>query len=42
MSTQHVIADTPNFMFEPEAETMPRAELEALQLTRLKTTLERA
>ena len=42
MSTQRAIADTPNFMFEPAAETMPRSELKALQLSRLKTTLERA
>ena len=42
MSTQRAIADTPNFMFEPAAETMPRGELKALQLSRLKTTLERA
>src|SRR5271169_3026418 len=42
MSTQHAIADAPSFMFEPAAETMPRAELKALQLSRLKTTIERA
>ena len=42
MSTQHAIADTPSFMFERAAETMPRNELKALQLSRLKTTLERA
>src|SRR5215831_5817614 len=32
----------PAFMFEPAVETMPRAGLKALQLARLKTTLERA
>src|SRR5512146_2761753 len=42
MSTQQAIADAPSFMFEPAAETMPRNELNALQLARLKTTLERA
>ena len=29
-------------MFEPAAEAMPRAELKALQLSRLKATVERA
>ena len=31
-----------SFMFDRAAETMPRSELKALQLARLKTTLERA
>ena len=30
------------FMFDPEAETMPREALTALQTTRLKQTLQRA
>ena len=42
MSTQNAIADTPIYMFERGAETMPRSELRALQLSRLKTTVERA
>ena len=42
MSAQTAAADTPAFMFDRAAETMPRSELKALQLSRLKTTLERA
>ena len=42
MSTQTAAADTLDFMFDRAAETMPRNELKALQLSRLKTTLERA
>ncbi len=42
MSAQHAVADTPDFMFERAAECMPRNELKALQLSRLKNTLERA
>ena len=42
MSAQDAVADTDNFMFERAAECMPRSELNALQLSRLKTTLERA
>ena len=42
MSTQDAVADTPIYMYERAAETMPRSELKALQLSRLKTTLERA
>lgn len=42
MSAQTATADTLSYMFERAAETMPRSELNALQLARLKTTLERA
>jgi phenylacetate-CoA ligase len=42
MSTQNAVADAPIYMFEREAETMPRSELKTLQLSRLKTTVERA
>ena len=42
MSMQNTVADTPIYMFEREAETMPRSELKALQLSRLKTTVEHA
>jgi phenylacetate-CoA ligase len=42
MSAQSAVADTPIYMYERAAETMPRNELKALQLSRLKTTLERA
>ena len=42
MSAQTATADTLSYMFERAAETMPRSELKALQLARLKTTLERA
>ncbi len=41
MSTQSAVRDTGAFMYEPDAETMPRAALNALQTTRLKRTLER-
>uniref|UniRef100_Q07SZ7 Phenylacetate-coenzyme A ligase n=1 Tax=Rhodopseudomonas palustris (strain BisA53) TaxID=316055 RepID=Q07SZ7_RHOP5 len=39
---QTAARNTPVFMFEPAVETMPRAQLAALQLERLKKTLERA
>src|SRR5664279_2023205 len=42
MSAQTATVDTLSYMFERAAETMPRGELKALQLSRLKTTLERA
>jgi len=42
MSTQHVIADAPVYMFNRTAEIMSRKELQALQLSRLKNTVERA
>lgn len=42
MSMQNAVADSPIYMFAREAETMPRSELKALQLSRLKTTVERA
>ena len=42
MSAQTATADTPAYMFDRAAETMPRIELKALQLSRLKTTLDRA
>src|SRR5450756_1211183 len=42
MSMQNAVADAPIYMFDRNAETMPRSELNALQLARLKTTLERA
>ncbi len=42
MSTQSAIGDAPSYMFERAAETMARDEIKALQLSRLKTTLERA
>jgi phenylacetate-CoA ligase len=42
MNTKNAVADTPIYMFERAAETMPRSELKALQLSRLKTTVERA
>ena len=42
MSAQTAGADTLPYMFDRNAETMPRNELNALQLARLKTTLERA
>ena len=41
MSTQSAVADKPIYMFERAAETMPRSELNALQLSRLKTTVDR-
>jgi len=42
MSAQTATADTLSYMFERAAECMPRSELKALQLARLKMTLERA
>jgi phenylacetate-CoA ligase len=42
MSAQTAGADTLPYMFDRAAETMPRSELKALQLTRLKSLLERA
>ena len=42
MSAQTAVADKLDFMFDRAAETMPRSELKALQLSRLKSTLERA
>ncbi len=42
MSMQNAVADSPIYMFARKAETMPRSELKALQLSRLKTTVERA
>src|SRR6516225_1479415 len=43
MTTQAAVRDrTPPFMFDRGAECMPRVELAALQLDRLKKTLERA
>ena len=42
MSMQRANAEAPSFMFDRAAETMPRADLKALQLSRLKATLERA
>jgi len=41
MSTQRTLGNE-IFMFDRSAETMPRADLAALQLARLRTTLERA
>jgi phenylacetate-CoA ligase len=42
MSMQNAVADAPIYMFDRKAETMRRSELTALQLARLKTTLDRA
>ena len=42
MSAQTAVADTTGFMFDRTADTMPRIELNALQLARLKSTLDRA
>jgi phenylacetate-CoA ligase len=42
MSVATAVRDSETFMFEPGAETMPRAELSALQLARLQNTLELA
>ncbi len=42
MSAQTAGRETSDYMFDRAAETMSRSELKALQLTRLKTTLERA
>lgn len=42
MPTQAAVRDKTSFMFDRTAECMPRSELAALQLERLKKTLERA
>jgi phenylacetate-CoA ligase len=42
MSSQTALRDAEVFMFDPAAETMPREALAALQLERLKRTLEHA
>jgi phenylacetate-CoA ligase len=42
MSAQTAVAESPIYMFDRAAETMPRRELQALQLQRLKNTVERA
>ena len=42
MPTQAATKDSSVFMFDPDAETMPREALTALQTARLKQTLERA
>ena len=42
MSTQTATQASGTFMFDPDAETMPREALTALQTARLKQTLERA
>ena len=42
MSTQAAISDADIFMFDPDAETMPREALSALQTARLRQTLQRA
>ncbi len=42
MATQTASKAAENFMFDPDAETMSREALAALQTTRLKQTLERA
>jgi phenylacetate-CoA ligase len=42
MSMQTAIRDTGAFMFDPEAETMPREALRGLQIARLRETLDRA
>jgi phenylacetate-CoA ligase len=42
MSTQTAMRDADVFMFDPDAETMPREALSALQTSRLRQTLERA
>ncbi len=42
MTTQPAVRDAMSFMFDRVAECMPRADLAALQLARLKKTLERA
>ncbi len=42
MKMQPAVRDNPSFMLDPAAERMPRAELAALQLDRLKQTLGRA
>jgi phenylacetate-CoA ligase len=42
MSAQPAVRETSEYMFDRAAECMPRNELKALQLSRLKSTLERA
>jgi phenylacetate-CoA ligase len=42
MSTQAARSQASIFMFDPDAETMPREALSALQTTRLRQTLQRA
>ena len=42
VSTQAARSDARIFMFDPDAETMPREALSVLQTTRLKQTLQRA
>jgi phenylacetate-CoA ligase len=42
MSIQAALSDTGPFMFDPDAERMPRDALSALQTNRLKQTLQRA
>ena len=42
MSSQSALRDAEVFMFDPAAETMPREALAALQLKRMKRTLEHA
>jgi phenylacetate-CoA ligase len=42
MTTQAAVRDTTPFMFDRAAECMPRTQLAALQLDRLRKTLERA
>jgi phenylacetate-CoA ligase len=42
MDAQVAVRETPKFMFDRGAETMPRAQLQALQLERLRRTLDRA
>lgn len=42
MSAQSAARETSDYMFDRAAETMPRGELKALQLARLKSMLERA
>jgi phenylacetate-CoA ligase len=42
MSTQAALRGSDVFMFDPDAETMPREALTALQTARLRQTLERA
>jgi phenylacetate-CoA ligase len=42
MTTQAAVRDTTPFMFDRTAECMPRTQLAALQLDRLKKTLDRA
>ncbi|MBI2715972.1 MAG: phenylacetate--CoA ligase [Rhizobiales bacterium] len=42
MSAQTAVRETSEYMFDRAAECMPRNELKALQLSRLKSTLDRA